>query len=156
MQRNTIGEVVTIVLPLFVLAPCCACTSQKRSMGDRVRERSIAASSAEAYNTEKVLSELAVQARSIADPATLIQTISGRISEVLHVQQMAVLLRSGSVFELQTAGGPSLGGALVRGPNIRLPCSIWCVRILRPFSIAISQTSGLPKPAAMNSGRSTA
>ncbi len=103
---------LTIVLPVFALALLLRLHFVKRSMGDRVRERLDRRFFREAYNTEHVLSELAVQARSIGDPATLIQTISGRISEVLHVQQMAVLLRSGSVFELQSAGGPPLGSAL--------------------------------------------
>lgn len=112
LQRND-QNTLTIVLPVIALAVLLRLHFGKRSMGDRVRERLDRRFFREAYNTERVLGELAVQARSIGDPATLIQTMSGRISEVLHVQQMAVLLRSGNVFELQTAGGPSLGGALI-------------------------------------------
>jgi phosphoserine phosphatase RsbU/P len=112
LQRHD-QSVLTIALPVLALVLLLRLHFVKRSMGDRVRDRLDRRFFREAYNTEHVLSELAVQARSISDPATLIQTISGRISEVLHVQQMAVLLRNGSVFELQTAGGPALSGALI-------------------------------------------
>lgn len=84
----------------------------KRSPGDRVREWLDRQFFREVYNTEHVLSELAVQARSISDPAALIQTISARISEVLHVPQMAVMLRSGDVFRLQAAGPGGIEGSI--------------------------------------------
>jgi sigma-B regulation protein RsbU (phosphoserine phosphatase) len=79
---------------------------------DRVREWLDRRFFREAYTTERVLNDLAVQARSIGDPGALIQTISSRVSEILHVQRMAVLLRSGDVFRLQTAGGPGMDGQL--------------------------------------------
>jgi len=112
LQRNH-QEALTIVVPLLLLVLLLRVHFTTRTLGDRIRDWLDRRFFREVYNTEHVLSELAVQARSIGDPATLIQTISSRISEVLHVQQMAVLLRSGSVFELQTAGGPPLGGALI-------------------------------------------
>jgi len=102
-----------IIVPIIVLTVLLRVHFVKRTPIDRIREWIDRKFFREAYNTENVLSELAVQARSIPDRAALIQTISSRISEVLHVQQMAVLLRSGSVFELQTAGASALGGALI-------------------------------------------
>jgi len=112
LQRND-QRVLTIVLPVLVLVFLLRRHFVKLRTGDRFRQWLDRRFFREAYNTENVLSELAVQARSIAEPTALIQTISGRISEVLHVQQMAVLLRSGNMFELQTAEGPAFGGALV-------------------------------------------
>jgi sigma-B regulation protein RsbU (phosphoserine phosphatase) len=43
----------------------------------------------------------------------LIDTVSRRISEVLHIRQIAVLLRSGGIFRLQHALGLSLDGQVL-------------------------------------------
>ena len=59
----------------------------------------------EAYNSELVLSELSEEARKLTDKQTLIETVLRRISDVLHVQQMAVWLRGSNVFQLQQAMG---------------------------------------------------
>ena len=96
---------VAIALSIFVLVVLLRFHFVKRGPGEVVRGLLDRRFFREVYNTEHVLSELAVQARAIGDPAVLIQTISSRISEVMHVQRMAVLLRSGDVFRLQTAGG---------------------------------------------------
>ncbi len=59
----------------------------------------------EAYTSELVLSELSEQARSLTESDSLLETVSRRISQVLHVPQIAVLLRGGQVFRLQQAVG---------------------------------------------------
>ncbi len=64
----------------------------------------------EAYNAELILSDLADRARSITHPAALIETVSSRISEVLHVPQIAVLLRNVQVFQLGYAVGDAAAG----------------------------------------------
>ncbi len=64
----------------------------------------------EVYNSELILSDLVRQARTLTEPLALIDTVTRRISEVLHVPQVAVLLRSGEVFQLQQALGTSLNG----------------------------------------------
>ena len=51
----------------------------------------------ENYNAEHVLTELSEQVRSIVEPKSLLETVAARISETLHVPQVAVLL-SGSGF----------------------------------------------------------
>jgi sigma-B regulation protein RsbU (phosphoserine phosphatase) len=66
----------------------------------------------EAYDTELILSELADRARSITDPAKLIETVLRRVSEVLHVPQTAVLLRRGAAFRLEHAIGLNTNGAV--------------------------------------------
>jgi sigma-B regulation protein RsbU (phosphoserine phosphatase) len=53
----------------------------------------------EAYDAEIMLANLAKTARSISDPAALIKTVSHQISDVLHVGQIAVLLRRDGIFE---------------------------------------------------------
>jgi sigma-B regulation protein RsbU (phosphoserine phosphatase) len=46
----------------------------------------------EAYDTEQVLTELSDQVRSIVEPKSLLETVASRISQTLHVPQVAVLL----------------------------------------------------------------
>jgi sigma-B regulation protein RsbU (phosphoserine phosphatase) len=62
----------------------------------------------EAYDSEVMLSQLAKTAQTISDPAALIQTVSRQISEVLHIDQLAVLLRNNGSFETAYAIGPAL------------------------------------------------
>jgi sigma-B regulation protein RsbU (phosphoserine phosphatase) len=62
----------------------------------------------EAYDAEVMLSQLAKTAQTISDPAALIQTVSHRISDVLHVERLTVLLCSNGSFEPAYAIGPAL------------------------------------------------
>ncbi|MBV9302572.1 MAG: SpoIIE family protein phosphatase [Acidobacteriaceae bacterium] len=62
----------------------------------------------EAYNTEIVLSELSERARQFTEKEPLIETVTRRISETLHVPQIAVWLRGSQVFQLQEALGFSM------------------------------------------------
>ena len=48
----------------------------------------------EAYDTELVLTELSDQVRSLIEPKSLLETVASRISQTLHVPQVAVLLGS--------------------------------------------------------------
>jgi phosphoserine phosphatase RsbU/P len=59
----------------------------------------------EAYNSEVLLSELSEQVRRLTDKNALFEIILQRISEVLHVSQIAILLRGSNVFHLQQALG---------------------------------------------------
>jgi sigma-B regulation protein RsbU (phosphoserine phosphatase) len=54
----------------------------------------------EAYNTDLVLNELSEQVRSFTETAPLIETVSRRISEVLHIPAVSVLLQAGNRFQL--------------------------------------------------------
>ncbi len=67
----------------------------------------------EAYNAELVLSELSEHARRFTEKGPLIDTVAHRISEILHVPQIAVWLRGGQVFHLQQAVGFSAAGPLL-------------------------------------------
>lgn len=55
----------------------------------------------EAYDAELVLSELSDQARRFTEAKPLVDTVSRRISEVLHVSSIAVYLRHGRSFGLE-------------------------------------------------------
>ena len=67
----------------------------------------------EAYDSEVMLSQLAKTAQTISDPAALIQTVSDRISDVLHVERLTVLLRSNGSFEPAYAIGPTLAAPVL-------------------------------------------
>jgi phosphoserine phosphatase RsbU/P len=67
----------------------------------------------EAYNSELVLSELSEQARKFVDKGPLVETISRRVSEILHVPQISVWLRGSDVFQLQQSVGLTLSGPIL-------------------------------------------
>jgi sigma-B regulation protein RsbU (phosphoserine phosphatase) len=62
----------------------------------------------EAYSTEKLLSELSEEVRNFTEVAPLIRTITQRLGDTLHIDRIAVLLRSGDSFRLQLATGVPL------------------------------------------------
>jgi phosphoserine phosphatase RsbU/P len=53
----------------------------------------------EAYNAEQILSELSEDVRLMVETRPLLETVSTRISESLHVPQIALLLKNGSEFQ---------------------------------------------------------
>jgi phosphoserine phosphatase RsbU/P len=64
----------------------------------------------EAYSAELVLGELATQAQAFTETPPLIRTVSECIANALHVDRIAVLLRSGDTFRLQYAHGVDMRG----------------------------------------------
>ena len=59
----------------------------------------------EAYSVDQVLVELSEQARSFRETEPLLRTITERISQTLHVERIAFLLRRDNRFQLQYAQG---------------------------------------------------
>jgi sigma-B regulation protein RsbU (phosphoserine phosphatase) len=59
----------------------------------------------EAYNAEQILGELSDQVRGILNREALLETVARKISESLHVSQIAVLLREGDGFRPALAMG---------------------------------------------------
>ena len=59
----------------------------------------------ENYNAENVLSELSEHVRSIVEIKPLLETVAARISETLHVPQVAVLLGGGGFYRPAFAMG---------------------------------------------------
>ncbi len=53
----------------------------------------------EAYNSEQLLSELSEDVRTMVETKPLLETLSTRISQSLHVPQVALLLKNGTVFQ---------------------------------------------------------
>lgn len=69
----------------------------------------------EAYNTEMVLTELSDEVRRFTEQQPLVDTVSRRISDVLHVPQIAVWLRGSDTFQLQQALGIPVREPMVLG-----------------------------------------
>jgi len=59
----------------------------------------------EAYSTEQLLSELSDEARNFTEVAPLLETITRRLGSTLHIDRIAVFLRSGETYHLQLATG---------------------------------------------------
>jgi sigma-B regulation protein RsbU (phosphoserine phosphatase) len=53
----------------------------------------------EAYNSEQILTELSEDVRTMVETRPLLETVSNKISESLHVPQVALLLRNGASFQ---------------------------------------------------------
>lgn len=53
----------------------------------------------EAYNAEQILSDLSEEVRTMVETKPLLETVSNKISESMHVPQVALLLRNGSDFQ---------------------------------------------------------
>ena len=64
-----------------------------------------------------MLSELATQVQGFTETPALIRTVSECISKALHVDRIAVLLRSGDTFRLQYAAGVDIGGEVLLPGN---------------------------------------
>ncbi len=62
----------------------------------------------EAYSTEQLLSELSDEVRKFTEVAPLINTITKRLGDTLHIDRIAVFLRTGDTFRLQLATGAPL------------------------------------------------
>jgi sigma-B regulation protein RsbU (phosphoserine phosphatase) len=53
----------------------------------------------EAYNAEQILADLSEDVRTMVETKPLLETVSNRISESLHVPQVALLLKNGNNFQ---------------------------------------------------------
>jgi phosphoserine phosphatase RsbU/P len=104
MQRKQF-EAVNVILLAAMVALLLAAFVTRDSLSSRLRKWLDRKFFREAYNAELVLSELSEHARSFTEKGPLIETISRRISEVLHVPRVAVWLRASNVFQLQQAVG---------------------------------------------------
>ena len=90
-RRDPLG----LALALLTIAGMFAMFFAHRILGSRFQNWLDRKFFREAYNAELILNELAGQARTFTDSHSLIETVAQRISDVLHVPQIAVLLRKG-------------------------------------------------------------
>jgi sigma-B regulation protein RsbU (phosphoserine phosphatase) len=78
----------------------------------------------EAYDAEVVLNELSDEVRRFTETAPLLETVARRVAETLHINQVAMLLRRGEIFQLQQSIGVTVDGTLT------LPAQASAVRYL--------------------------
>jgi sigma-B regulation protein RsbU (phosphoserine phosphatase) len=79
----------------------------------------------ENYNAENVLSELSEQVRSIIETKPLLETVAERISETLHVPQVAVLLGGGGFYR------PAFAMGYATHPTVAFPTKTGTAMILK-------------------------
>ncbi|MDQ3710819.1 MAG: SpoIIE family protein phosphatase [Acidobacteriota bacterium] len=68
----------------------------------------------EAYNAEQILSDLSEDVRTMIETKPLLETVSSKISESLHVPQVALLLKNGGNFQ------PAYALGYENAPNVSL------------------------------------
>lgn len=78
----------------------------------------------EAYNAEQILSELSEDVRTMVETGPLLKTVAGKISESLHVPQVALLLKNGSNFV------PAYAVGFDTQPPVELPTDSKAIRKL--------------------------
>ncbi len=101
-------EPLKVALQSAMLLVAAFLLLKKRSIADLLQQWIDRKFFREAYDAEVMLSELAKTAQTISEPAELIRTVSHRISDVLHIEQLTVLLRSKGSFTPAYAIGPEL------------------------------------------------
>ena len=117
-NSNRVGKVVVIAIAVTV-------GFSIPRFGDRLRNWTDRRFFREAYNAEQVLSELSDQVRSMVETRPLIETVAARLSDTLHIPQVAVLL---------SGGGPYLPAcALGFGttPTVKFSAGTGTARVLR-------------------------
>ena len=90
---------------ILVTAGLLALFTSRNRLSDRVQQWLDRKFFREAYNAELVLVELSEQVRRFTEAAPLMETVSRRVAEILHVRQVAIFLRGEQLFELQQAVG---------------------------------------------------
>jgi phosphoserine phosphatase RsbU/P len=84
-RSNQLGKIVVIAVAITV-------GFSIPRLGDRLRTWTDRRFFREAYNADQVLNDLSDQVRSMVETHPLIETVATRISETLHIPQIAVLL----------------------------------------------------------------
>lgn len=79
----------------------------------------------EAYNAEQVLSDLGDQVRGIVESRSLIETVATRLSETLHIPQVAVLLGGSGPYR------PAFALGYGTPPDVSFPQGTGTVKVLQ-------------------------
>jgi len=99
-----------IVRVAAVAAGLAAIVAIGRRFADRLRRWVDRRFFREAYDAERILSELATEVRTMVETRPLLQMVAHRIAETLHVARVAILLNEGG--RLQPAYAVGYGDAL--------------------------------------------
>ena len=79
----------------------------------------------EAYDAEQVLSDLSDQVRSMVETRPLIETVAARLSETLHIPQVAVLLGGGGPYR------PAYALGYEASPDVSFPLGTGTAKVLQ-------------------------
>ncbi len=79
----------------------------------------------ESYDAEHVLTELSEQVRSMIEPGSLLETVAARISETLHVPQVAVLLGGAGFYR------PAFAMGYASLPTVAFPSKTGTAMVLK-------------------------
>jgi sigma-B regulation protein RsbU (phosphoserine phosphatase) len=85
-----------------------------RLLADRIKAWTDRRFFREAYNAEQILADLSEDVRTMVETKPLLETVSNRISESLHVPQVALLLKNGNNFQ------PAYALGYENTPNVSL------------------------------------
>jgi sigma-B regulation protein RsbU (phosphoserine phosphatase) len=96
-----------------------------RRLSDRLRTWVDRRFFRENYNTETVLTELSDQVRSMVETKALLETVAARISETLHVPQVAVLLGGGGFYQ------PTFAMGYASLPTVMFPSKTGTAMVLK-------------------------
>jgi len=88
-----------------------------RRFSDTLRERVDRRFFRDAYDTDQILSDLASEVRTMVEARPLLETVTRRISEALHVPRVAILLNEGGTLALAHAIG------FDEAPRVTMPAS---------------------------------
>ncbi len=91
----------------------------------------------EAYNAERILGDLSEQVRTILDRNTLLETVTRKLSESLHVDRVAIVLQEGGFFR------PAFATGYGNMPQVSLPAGTSMLEELRRTRqpLAVSQST---------------
>ena len=116
--RNLPQKITVISLGITVAVTIIRLGARVRTWVDRRFFR-------EAYNAEQVLIELSDQVRTMVEPKSLLETVATRISQTLHVPQVAVLLGGGEWYR------PAFAMGLADGAEVAFSRDRGTARVLR-------------------------
>jgi phosphoserine phosphatase RsbU/P len=94
-------------------------------LGDRLRVWVDRRFFRENYNAEHILTDLSDQVRSMVEPKSLLETVAGRISETLHVPQVAILLSGGGFYH------PAVAMGYATPPTVSFPTKAGTAMVLK-------------------------
>jgi sigma-B regulation protein RsbU (phosphoserine phosphatase) len=113
------------VTAAIIIAFAVALLALLRKLGTRVIAWTDRQFFREAYDTEVILTELSQNVAGIRDTRTLLETVSRRISDSLHVPRVTVLLRSSDAFR------PAYALGYEHPPSVELKPEAATIRVLR-------------------------
>jgi sigma-B regulation protein RsbU (phosphoserine phosphatase) len=124
-QPSRTAQMWALVLALLFLALQLGGNRRLSAWNDRRFFR-------EVYSTEQVLTELSEQAGRFTETRPLLETVTRRIAETLHVSQVGVLLQCPGGYCLEQSIGP----AVDRGAS--LPATFLAIRKLRSEKLPLT------------------